>query len=349
MRFLIIWFTVLISTPSHANEYIACVQEQLSELSFEVGAVDGVVGVKTKDAVTELSIKSPELKSLPNISSHTASIWCKRIGEKFKLTAIWPSSKNSLRLEIGENINPIQGKLIAEESQQALEFLNSSLGVSIPGTIVITASNDINELVKLTAKELRGIETRKTIKQQLNAQCKNRPQSGASYGGVIALCFGTKFRVDESWDKEAQELLRRLIVHEMSHEYQKQLIGNYRRAGGNIRNSKRGPKWLFEGTAIVFEFLHAWPDSPLKRQETWFLKQQRYSGSKLKKLALHTTRVNLNFQLNAGYAGVLLVSKNGIRAVGNYWNSTPDVGWEKAFEKAFGLTIDEFYSQFGKS
>lgn len=348
IRVLLFSFIFLISASAQADNYVACLQQQITKLSYDVGPVDGLLGAKTTNAVTELASKTPELSSLPELNSSTSSIWCKRVGDKFQLTDIWPSSKQPLRLAIGEKITSAQRKLIQEEGDLARQFLNSSLNISIPGTIVITASNNMDELIDLTAKELAGIENKNTVRQQLNAQCRNRIQTGASYGGVVALCFGKSLRTEKAWNNEAREQLRRLVVHEMSHEYQKQLIGNYRTAGGKVRDAKRGPKWLFEGTAIAIELIHVWPNSPLERQISWFKKQQNYSGDGLKRLSPHTTGVDLNFQLNAGYAGVLLASEYGLKSFGEFWKTTPDLGWEKAFEKAFGQSIDEFYNKFGK-
>jgi len=349
MRYFVFLFIFLFSVSARADEYIACVQQQLTNLSFDVGPVDGVMGSKTKNAAKELSGKTPEIDAFPELNLHTASIWCKRLGEKFELKNTWPSSRRPLRLEIGEEVTPTQKRLIKDEAKLAQEFLNSSLGISIPGTIIITASNNMNELVNLTAKELVGIESKNTVRQQLNNQCRGRSQTGASYGsGLVALCFGKNLRKENAWNNDAHEFLRRLVVHELSHEYQKQLIGNYRTAGGQVRDTKRGPKWLFEGTAIAIELVHTYPNSPLERQVAWFKRQQKYSGSGLKKLSRHTTKVDANFQLNAGYAGVLLASKHGLKSFGNFWRATPDIGWEKAFLQAFGYSVDEFYNQFGK-
>jgi hypothetical protein len=42
-----------------------------------------------------------------------------------------------------------------------------------------------------------------------------------------------------------------------------------------------------------------------------------------------------------------LASKHSHSAFATFWKETPLVGWEKAFEIAFGQTVDDFYSEFG--
>ena len=135
----------------------------------------------------------------------------------------------------------------------------------------------------------------------------------------------------------------------MSHEIQTQLVGNYRHAGKGKREKIRGPKWLVEGTAIAFELAFAVPSRSAAAQVLWFEKQQSYDGNHLKRLSKQSTKVDGDFQLYAGYAGVLLASKHSHRAIGEFWESTPKLGWEKSFERAFGQSVGDFHLSFGRN
>ena len=54
------------------------------------------------------------------------------------------------------------------------------------------------------------------------------------------------------------------------------------------------------------------------------------------------------FEVYAIYAGTLLVARHPDRAFALFFRQTPRVGWEKAFELAFGQSVEEFYAGFGK-
>ena len=343
---LIVLILLISTTPAYSNGYVNCVHEQLTSLGLFPDVEIDRVNPLTKNAINEIIERDSSFAGLPKLDKHTASFWCKRLGNKFELTSKWPSKKTNIDIVTGENFPIVKRRIVTRKIKEAVVFLNSHLSVDIPGTIAVTVSDDLNELANLTAKYLIGDEDRAAIYQHLKAQCKGREYTGASFGGVLALCFSRK-TMNSDWSN-MDDMLSRLTVHEISHEYQKQLVGNYRLAGLKRRDEMRGPKWLIEGTAIAIELAHAYPDYSFRKQIKWFRKQRRYNGNELQKLSSTTTKSNMKFQLYAGYAGVILATENGIDSFGEFWDATPELGWEAAFEKAFGLNVTQFYKEFGK-
>lgn len=350
IRFALFLAILAFPISAQADVFVVCLQKQLTQLSVDVGVADGLFGSRTKKGVEEIVARRGTLGSLPKPTKENASVWCKELGAEFDLVSIWPSSVQKVHLEVEETVSREAQRLLNEAARETHEFLLSKLEVEIPGVLALVGSTTMGGLVSLTTSALQGAETKQNIRRKLKAQCGNRDYiSGASYGGVVALCPNRKLGEARPWTGAEKRDLRRLISHEMSHEIHTQLVGNYRRAGGGQQEKARGPKWLVEGVAIALELAFAVPELSAAEQVLWFEKQQGYDGNRLKRLSKQSTQVDRNFQLYAGYAGVLLASKHSHRAIGEFWEATPELGWEKSFERAFDQSIDDFYLMFGRN
>lgn len=336
---------LLFPTAVNADAYVICIQQQLSQLSIDVGKVDGLFGSNTRNGIEQIRAQNSELGSFPEPTKENASVWCRKLGIQFGLKEFWPSKALQVRVETEQSISEGKRRLLERTTREVHKFLLSGLEVEIPSSLIVLASTTMSHLVSVTADELQGIESKQAIKRQLKAQCDNRDYvSGASYGGVVALCPNGKLGNTGSWTEADNSGLRRLLAHELSHEIHTQLAGNYRRGG---KGDLRGPKWLTEGAAIALELEFGVPELSAAEQVLWFKEQLSYQGTRLRQMSNKETRVDRNFQLYAGYAGVLLASKHSHRAFGVFWSSTPVLGWEQSFEFAFGQSVGDFYRSFG--
>ena len=141
--------------------------------------------------------------------------------------------------------------------------------------------------------------------------------------------------------------------------------------------SVSSPRWLTEGMAILLSELalaehrgtdhsqkrKGWVlqaeaiDLPLRDAETW---PSGWAGSVGPDDELDEGRVVINCIYKCGYVAVeLLASRVGLRKLSDYYmyletrmlprvreEDFPRPGWRLAFERAFGMTVDEFYQLF---
>lgn len=340
----------LLTSPAvaTADPYIECIQSQLTDQSIDVGDIDGQLGAKTRSGLSVLKDRHKGLAALPALTRENGSVWCKAIGQLLDLRQAWPSENAPVRLLTGKQVSDGKRRLLQREIENARRALTTGLNVELPGPVIVVAASTMDETVRLALPELNTRDTANSVRRQMTAQCRGRNGlSGAAYGGLVVLCPNTRFTANDTLTPADSRHLPRLITHEVSHEIQTQLVGNYRFSSAKERVRRRGPKWLTEGTAIALELDIVVKGLSVNDQVQWFKARQSYSGNQLRKLTAQDTRVDRNFQLYAGFAGVLLASKHSHSAFTTFWEETPLVGWEKAFEIAFGQTVDDFYSEFG--
>ena len=332
---------------SKADQFVICVQEQLLSQGMQIGAADGWIGSRTRSAVAELKAVEPALSDLPSFDISSASVWCREIGKLFDAKQFWPSRDQQIVID-AVGLHPSKIEMVEKLSADALRFLKDQFDTEIAGTLIVTAASTMPDLVEQTATHLRKANQQDRVENQMKRQCADAKYiSGASYGGVVAMCPSPKFTTKAEWSALDVHMLKRMISHEFTHEFQSQLVGNYRLYGSLRQEAERGPKWLVEGLAIAIELEFGVQSKTVETQVAWFEKQQSYDGETLRAYSKQNTAGTMQFQLNAGYAGVLLASRHGLKSFANFWENTPRMGWEAAFEHAFGQSVESFYTNFG--
>lgn len=349
MRVVLTVFVLsFLGTVAAADAFVRCVQNYLSDLSVEVGEIDGLFGRQTEGAVAQLIEENDHFSEHPPLSNENASFWCRELGLYREDQSHWSSVTDPISIVVQPTISEGKGRLIDRTVASAYRFLTANLEVEVPGTITIVFSTDMSFLAAETHKVLSDTDSLGSIRAQLDRQCNNRSfVSAASYGSVIAVCPNPNLGPSGNWSEDDVQWLQRTVAHELSHEFATQLTGNYRKLGDEIRDTTRGPNWLFEGSAIALELEFGVPDVSISSQKAWFAEQQTYDGERLRVLSRFSTVQEPDFQLNAGLAGVNLAVAHGFSSFGRYWERTPFIGWEASFGESFGQEVDAFYDRFG--
>jgi len=217
----------------------------------------------------------------------------------------------------------------------------------MPQPVDVIVSNSVNELARLKINSLRShgahdqVDNFESAKSEIQARCINSLVCGLSSGGVVSIFFTKRLAFPE-------QNLRRTIAHEIAHEIQVQFIGNYRgRLSARERIKKRGPIWLTEALALALEISFLFKDNKLKQLDI-YNRWHTYQSDRLKKFDIIATSNADDFYDYATLAGLLLLSRSSEQAILDFWEKTPELGWEASFEQAFGLTVDEFYDKFWK-
>ncbi|MES0883739.1 peptidoglycan-binding domain-containing protein [Roseibium sp. SCP14] len=334
--------TFMICGPANAGRFVSCVQEQLADAGYDPGPIDGLLGRKTTSQLENLKKEYPEIQSLPRISAANASVYCRAIGMARASKVGWAEDRNLIKLVLGNEISAEGVRKIKSILEEVMEFYQKQMGVDIPGGITVVASADVDEVAKILSDELRIQRAHNNIVNEFTNWCRGYSYCGKSYGGVIAVSFSESagFPISD---------VRRLLSHELAHEIQAQYVGNFRARGEERRVQARGPKWLTEALALALENKFLFPNFDAEYQLSRLQSRRTYKPERLRELYYQTSSSEKDFKDYSSYAGFLLVSKSSSKKIIEFWQKTPYVGWEEAFSASFGLTVEEFYEEFGEN
>lgn len=332
-------FLCLSHGSANADRYVTCIQEQLEDAGLNPGPVDGQLGRKTRSALSELGNQYPQLSSLPELSIQNASAFCRKIGLLRNNHVGWTSNDGILDLVIGKETSSSSAEKIRSLTNDVNYYYLEKLNVTIPGQIVFIASSSVDEAGKLAVEALRAQGSHHAVYKEFTDWCRGYRYCGKSYGGVVAVSYS-----DKNGFPKAD--VRKLLAHETAHEIQAQYVGNYRAHGEENRVRARGPKWLTEALAIALEYNFLRPDVSAEKKREHLAQQRDYSAKRLRSFKYQTSAEEKDFYDYARYAGLLLVSKSSESAVIDFWEKTPELGWEGAFTQSFNMSLEEFYRLF---
>ena len=160
------------------------------------------------------------------------------------------------------------------------------------------------------------------------------------------------FMIVSSWirDNLSSERIAHISAHEMSHVYHNILDGYREYRGTHSEVYVVGPVWLIEGAA-EFQAIRSLAKGGLNfYNHTRNLYVERSNTVDATLLELETyegVRSKANGYHLPAMAVELLASLAGEESVLTYWTQVrPGTTWQEAFEKSFGLTVEDFYTLF---
>ncbi|WP_417678055.1 peptidoglycan-binding domain-containing protein [Roseibium sp.] len=332
-------FLCLSPGSANADRYVTCIQEQLEDAGLDPGPIDGKLGRKTRSALGELGDQYPQLSNLPKLSIPNASVFCRKIGMLRDNHVGWTSNDDILKLIIGKKTSSSSAEKIRSLTNNVNYYYLEKLNITIPGQIVFITSSSVDEAGKRAVEALKAQGSHHDVYKEFTDWCRGYGYCGKSYGGVVAVSFSDK-------DGFPNDDVRKLLAHETAHEIQAQYVGNYRAHGEENRVRARGPKWLTEALAIALEYNFLRPDVSAEKKREHFAQQRNYSAKRLRSFKYQTSAAEKDFYDYARYAGLFLVSKSSERAIIDFWEKTPELGWEGAFSQSFNMSLEEFYRLF---
>ena len=109
----------------------------LEDAGLDPGPIDGKLGRKTRSALSKIKVEFPELGSLPKLSIHNASVYCRNIGLMRESRVGWVSDKEIIRIVTGDQIvdsDVVKLKAILEDLNR---FYIKEYNVKLPGEIIL--------------------------------------------------------------------------------------------------------------------------------------------------------------------------------------------------------------------
>ena len=336
----IVSFFAIGSQSASADQNVSCVQTQLLEAGIDVGVADGVLGRKTRSGIKTLTNEVDDLGQLGPISIANASVFCRAIGLARNSTVGWTSTDGFIRLTIGEATTTVSAARIRNIAREVEAFYKGELQVKVPQTIDIVVSTSVDEAARLSVEALKRQGSHSDVGKSFKEWCDGYGYCGMSFGGVVSISYS---EVNGFPEKNIREVL----AHEFGHEVQAQLVGSYRARGAERRIQARGPKWLTEALAIALGKRFRTPDGDISQQLKSLSAKRQYNSDRLKSFRSQTSTNEGEFHPYSSFAGLLITSRTSHRAIIDFWENTPRLGWEAAFVSAFGFSVDDFYDGFG--
>lgn len=339
LLFVSMVFLGFVSRPATADQFVACVQEQMQDEGIEVGPVDGVLGRKTRAGLSSLRDIYPSLRKLPKLSLSNASVYCREIGLARNSRVGWSSADSIFQLVSGDKISPAVLRKFETSSDNVSKFYFDDLGAILPRSVEIVVSESLDETAELLRASSRAQSFPYDFSEEYEYFCRKRTRCGRSYGGVIAITFSKPSSFPGA-------NIRDYLAHELAHEIQTQYVGNYHYNTADFQIQKRGPLWLIEAPANALGLRFRQSNNTIDHQLKVYEGRHMYSAARLKSFRANSAAREDDFSDYSTYAGLLLASRASHSAFLTFWEKTPELGWEKAFEEAFGETLNEFYDRF---
>lgn len=322
----------LFAAPVAAWDAVACVQAQLNALGHDAGAVDGRVGPATRRALADYEAANGTITTRP-FDRFSAIVHCRQIGLRHpEARALWPATEATpfiLRADADVDSTYVAG--VKFGIQGGLAQMRGRYGVGLAAPFLVLIGRNEQEVMGLVEKDLPWDGSKSWMRDELTRICGEEYPRGVSLPGLIMICNAPVGTIRRSYYYEDGQALAR---HEVFHEAQNQLAGEL----PDFTEAKWlryfGPKWLIEGSAMVFE------RGPLP--------VERAAGKYLPKLESHadgTKAGTLLYTLGHAAASVLAKRGTGLGGVLDYYERIgKGAAWRDAFTESFGVTVSDFYA-----
>jgi hypothetical protein len=325
---------------------ISCVQAQLVAAGYDPGPVDGQVGTRTRQALEEFQAKegalTPHKLDLP-----LGNAVCRMIGLlRPDLQEHWPTKQHG-RIQIVSDPSVPESTVAALTASaiRAYRKIDELLDVRLAGRDVMVIASTPRQLLTLI-KAHSGVplaDIRTGVEEACNSR---RGLSGHAIPGLIYVCAAPDAGGDAQSAREWRDFL---IAHELLHLVQFQLMGAVPvERGDKAVLDRHGPIWLAEGVAQAFGNRVAL-DAPDWHYRIVNYKRLESNFPSLTALELESTVQTRRADVyRAGtVAAIDLVDLFGYPKIASFYDFLGrGSAWKVAFEKAFGIGVQDFYKHY---
>lgn len=353
MRAILFSLLVLFPGASFADEYVRCVQNQLTSLGHDTGGASGTLTSQTKAAAAEYIAKKG--KVLPTLTQRTALTWCRGLGDKHrKLRKLQPSAQPA-KVYIDKDPDGKRAALLAKALHKSRSFFVGKFKIYPASQIDIVGGDSqkaiIDNLIK--ARNGRG-DVVKGLHNALREHCSDKEKFGGfEIRNQLVMCWPDSDLKQSAWVRKMNEVTGEVMVHEFAHHVQRELSNDKNaRLTRNLREHPMGPSWLVEGVAVFAEFQFYASRNEVRLFNASVM-QQKYDGPGHSLSKLHSgsqIRKAEDAYTLAYFATLILAERTSPRDLFKFWEySGMGMSWDASFRKAYGIGLREFERAFDKS
>lgn len=347
-----VFLVAFAGTPLKSEEYVLCLQKQLSELGHDPGPHDGLWGKRTRSAAENLIAETPKLQGNPflrNPRRVSAISWCRILGFQYNEARGFRPSSEKAKILFDKDVTTTERALLLGADKNARRYLQIRFGISLAGRVDIAAGSDASQIARniTELRRARGEPTSKSRKH-VNDRCGQGDKwSAAAYFNQIYVCWPRQDTYDSTWASRNRKRLSAILLHEYVHalqtEYTLAKTILYKRRDGRRVS---GPEWMMEGTAMLVELDYTYPGFKSKGMPSFFRLQSPARKTKLKLSELGDIKTDEEYRISL-FAAYLLANRYGLDALIDYWAAIGSgLDWNEAFEEVFAMKLDDYEEQF---
>lgn len=349
---LALMFACFANDGQAASRSVECVQTAFNALGFPAGPADGVMGKKTRTAASAYLASNTGIQGLPDLSNSSAGTWCAQLAKhhdslhallRSYLADLDSAAKTvkfrELSIVFAGDVTDHHRAAIEAAAREAEEYYSTLLGTELSSRSTMYVSGSPAYLARTYVRH-RG--TSKSVYARKQKAFAMWITGEATYDGIFINTSSKHFG-------SSSRQIRRLIFHELYHLYQYQLVGpKTRNCCRSDRVPSIGPQWLFEGAATYMPHHHEGETARSRNLRHGKAARGDLGNASLRKLETRhgLNDVHASYAISS-YAVQLLVERNGVGSLGTFYRELGKRGsWREAFDRTFGVSVDEFYSAF---
>ena len=351
-RLLVALFLLCLATASaRADEFVLCLQKQLSVLGHDPGPHDGLWGRKTQAATMALHAATPELQAIPALTNprRTSAIsWCRELGARFAHARAFRPSVQKPKFFFDDGMTDLQKGIARSALRKANYFLRLRHRIDPASHIHFVVGADPAQIAANLKASLRSRnEPTRGASAVVTKVCSgDQGWRGFALFNHIVICVGGDMPPPAELQKQ-RDLLVGLFVHELVHTYQYEVsLAKTQPDRFFPKPRHEGPDWMVEGAAMMVGMDYYWrtPSKPGKPSISHLQMPVRSSDLRLDDI----TKVWSVEEYAVSRFAVFLLSKRfGIDAVLGYWQRIGEgQSREQAFQSQFGLSMDAYKTKF---
>jgi hypothetical protein len=249
------------------------------------------------------------------------------------------------KFDFGIGVTDAEQQEVRDDVAFALGQLRSLTGVTLQGP-TIYVSRDAQQLAEWATAQYKLAPSALAVKLRQYQALGTTAEAGDEAVLVVAL--------SPTWQRADAASRQEILAHELFHLVQEQLMGRpdnwAQTSAGQIRPS--GPVWLTEGTAEVvgYQVAAARGLFDLPSQLAALREEARYWATPLSRFETYAGSTSIGTAYHTmWFAANRLIEQapRGLASALRYWSSIgAGASWRDAFAKAFGKSVDAFYSAF---
>ena len=328
------------------QEGIRCVQEQLTAAGFDPGPSDGRLRSKTRRALTAYQEKHGTLSSR-KLDETLGNAYCRLIGlQQPALQEHWPAKSDSRPVMVfSKSISDDVIKEINSSVDRAYDRFDELFGLQLAGRDVIVVGSREHELKRLISRN--SIIAIRHLTQDIRNACAWKGEvAGASLPGIYFVCVNAGRGAGPINDRPRLDFQ---IANGVMGLVQRQLGGSvpYERGQKELLES-HGPAWLSTGVSQAFGNRVALnvPDWDF-RNVIYRRHQNRFPDLAELEFQRSFSQRPADVHRAGAIAAIDLVDLFGYPAIGEFYSHLgTGTGWKASFERAFGISVDEFYTHY---
>ncbi len=337
-----------------ARDLSRCVQHQITDLGYNPGPIDGVIGPQTRKAAAQLRQTHPLrglISNLPPVDRYSAVSWCRELSRLSATAGRYRPALDVPKIAVDDTLGIGPRGLVKMSAQSAMGFFRSKHSIRLTSRVEFAASNSL-EGISTQAKTLDSTTPPRLshLRDWAKTGCGRKTGvTGVAFNTAIFFCWPLGGSHNKVWANLIRKEFEHVMVHEMMHLVQRELAHEVVPQRQRKKSqSNMGPNWLVEGAAVLIADQYSRKTKTQTR--SYFLGLHRRASANdvtLFELRNHNAVPENRAYYAATLATHVLAQRYGTASLFDFWRNVGIIGSaERAFAETFGLPLATYEQVF---